>query len=386
VRPGSQFNNNGPIDVYGDLLVNGAFANNATITIDRGVGQFQSATTGTGTGAIVIGEAATLAFTGFFANNSVAFEPGETGRLLIGTPFVADTLKTIIGFDAGDSISIPGQGAGVAWQQAPDTGNAPSGVLVVANATGGTLAAIPFTGAYDPGAFAIAYDAGTDLTTITTSKAPPPPPVTETEKPTTKQPVVVQSTDPVLDLDFHGFRDLKGKTANGPNDVTLELTKTTIRDTALQRADFLDGSLVFGGDNPDGRYVPDLEASQIARMYYTVLGRAPEFAGAYGWVVDQMQARNLSIRDLAPGFYNSPEFKQRFGENTTDQEFVSLLYRNVLGREAEPGGVQFWTGRLASGVDRAEVVVGISESFEHQAIRFNDIEANGIRFFGDPFL
>ena len=93
-----------------------------------------------------------------------------------------------------------------------------------------------------------------------------------------------------------------------------------------------------------------------------------------------------TIRDLAPGFYTSPEFTARYGTGTTDQQFVSLLYRNVLGRDAEPGGIAFWTDSLARGTGRAEVVVAISESYEHQVIRYAAIEQNGLLFADHPFL
>jgi hypothetical protein len=44
-----------------------------------------------------------------------------------------------------------------------------------------------------------------------------------------------------------------------------------------------------------------------------------------------MEERNFSIQQLAPGFYESPEFKARYGEGTSNQQFVGLLYQNVLG-------------------------------------------------------
>jgi hypothetical protein len=93
------FINNGPIDVDGNLLVTGTFINNSTITIEHGVAQFQSASSGSAAAAIVLGEDATLAFTGFFANTSVSFAAGENGRLLIGAPYAANTLRTVNGFD-----------------------------------------------------------------------------------------------------------------------------------------------------------------------------------------------------------------------------------------------------------------------------------------------
>jgi hypothetical protein len=47
---------------------------------------------------------------------------------------------------------------------------------------------------------------------------------------------------------------------------------------------------------------------------------------------------------------------------------VQLLYRNVLDREGEPGGIDFWTNSLDSGLaTRTDVVIAFSESLEHQA-------------------
>ncbi len=383
VAPGAGFINNGPIDVDGNLLVGGGgfFTNNSTITVQHGVAEFQSIQPGNGSAAVVIGEEGTLSFSGFFTNSAISFAAEENGRLLIGSPFAANTLRTVIGFDAGDSISIPGQGVAVQFQQAPAAGGAPAGTLVVGGANGATLATIPFTGAYEPGAFKVTYDQGANRTVIETTKVSPPPPP---PPPTGDLQTVTQ---PVLDLNEYGVRDLAGRTVNGPNDVTLRLHDVTIRDTVLQRADFLDGELVFDGTSPQGRFSPDLEAAQIARMYYTVLGRGPEFSGAHYWVHDIMEGKNFKLEDLALDFYTSREFRARYGENTGDQEFVTLLYRNILGRDptGDPG-LNFWLDALGRGVSRPEIVVGISESVEHKTIRFAAIEQNGIQFLGDPFL
>lgn len=381
ILPGSSFVNNGPINVDGSLLVTGGpFVNNSTISIQHGTAQFQSVSPGAGAASVIIGEDATLAFTGFFANTTVSFAPEENGRLLIGAPFAANTLGDVNGFDKGDILVIPGQGTNVQWQQAPADQGAPRGTLVVGNSTGGTLAAIDFTGTYEPGSFTATPDPATGLTTIETSKVGVPIGGDGDDGGTS------QTSQPVLDLETHGFRDIKSKVVNGPNDVTLEVTNFKVRANALQSADFLDGSLVFDGSSPDGRFTPDLEAAQIARMYYTVLGRAPEFKGAHDWVETIMEPQNRSIQDLAPGFYNSEEFKIRYGEGTSDVEFVRLLYRNVLGREGEQAGVDGWTQKLAAGGSRAEVVASISESAEHKLIRAEDVGENGIKFYDQAFL
>jgi hypothetical protein len=374
VQPGSVFVNNGPIDVDGNLLVTGFFTNNSTITVEHGVAQFQSASSGSAAAAIVLGEDATLAFTGFFANTSVSFAAGENGRLLIGAPWAANTLRTVNGFDQGDIIAIPGQGIAVQWQQAPADQGPPSGALVVGGAGGATLANIPFTGTYEPGAFAIAYDPATNLTTITTTKG-----IDE------KRDGTGDST-PVLDLSEYGRLDLRGVTVAGPNDVTLALHDTTIRSGALQRADFLDGALIFDGTTPAGRWDLKEEAAEIARMYYTVLGRAPEFDGLHYWVENVMEGLNFSLDQVAPYFYDSREFKARYGEGAGDAQFVTLLCQNILGRDpAGDPGLQFWLNSLAQGTSRPDIVVGISESPEHQTRRAADID-NGIKFFDHPWL
>ena len=61
-------------------------------------------------------------------------------------------------------------------------------------------------------------------------------------------------------------------------------------------------------------------------------------------------------------------------------------YRNVLGRDptGDPG-LNFWLNNLASGTPRPDIVVGISESEEHQDIRASVID-NGIQFLDQPFL
>lgn len=50
-----------------------------------------------------------------------------------------------------------------------------------------------------------------------------------------------------------------------------------------------------------------------------------------------------------------------------DAQLVAQLYANVLHRAPDAGGTTYWTQNLASGMSRAEMLVGISESPENQA-------------------
>lgn len=367
---GSVFRNTGTIEVSGTFVANGpgTFVNNGTFGVDGGVALLNNLTYGQAGSSFII-EGGTLELNGY-TNSSVSFVPGTNGRLLFDQPGAANAVASIKGFDKGDEIVIQG---GVA--SANYIGDAAGGTLFLADAAGAEVGRIPFAGAYALADFAFAPAPG-GKTAIGSNKAPPPPPDVTAG---------VATTAPVLDLDDYGRRSAT-YAVNGENDVTINLPRgTAVRGTELSRADFLDGSVVFDAASPGGRYVPDEDASAIARMYYTLLGRAPEFAGEKYWV-GIMDTYGYGIQTLAPYFYNSAEFKARYGENTGDAEFVGLLYRNILGRSGEQEGLAFWQGQLASAVGRDTVVVAISESIEHQAIRYEAIERGGIVFSGDPFL
>lgn len=68
---------------------------------------------------------------------------------------------------------------------------------------------------------------------------------------------------------------------------------------------------------------------------------------------------------MAVFFTQSPEFAESYGD-PSNLDFVRIMYRNVLGRDGEPGGVEFWTGELDSGKrSRATVLLNFAESPEN---------------------
>ena len=62
---------------------------------------------------------------------------------------------------------------------------------------------------------------------------------------------------------------------------------------------------------------------------------------------------------------HSNEFVNKKLSNT---EFLKVLYRTFLGREAESGGMQFWLGKIYSGMSRDEVAAGFASSNEFRNI------------------
>lgn len=85
----------------------------------------------------------------------------------------------------------------------------------------------------------------------------------------------------------------------------------------------------------------------IERLYPATLARDPDLPGLHYWV---NQARAGQTMDsIADQFWQSSEFTARFGADLSDSAFVTVLYRNALGREPDDSGQAHWGGELAAG-------------------------------------
>ena len=105
----------------------------------------------------------------------------------------------------------------------------------------------------------------------------------------------------------------------------------------------------------------DVYDAQVFRIYQAMLAREPG-DGLDFWA-EQLFDQSLDVVSMAAGFESSTEFQTTYG-GLSDSAFVNLLYNNVLGRDADPGGEAFWLNELSTGSTRAEVAAGFSESNE----------------------
>ena len=112
---------------------------------------------------------------------------------------------------------------------------------------------------------------------------------------------------------------------------------------------------------------PEYRLRQIEpaiRLYYAALARPPDYVGLQNWS-SALQAGTLSLTGAADQFASSTEFLLDYG-SLDNTGFVQQLYRNVLGREADPDGLANWVGQLNDGASRGTVLIGFSESPEFQ--------------------
>lgn len=137
------------------------------------------------------------------------------------------------------------------------------------------------------------------------------------------------------------------------------------REVGLSRPDLL----ILFSDSPENilrtgtREPLDSKQSQILRIYQAVFGRLPDADGMEFWTTEYRNGR--TYENIASFFAISPEFRTAFGESPTDEEIVEALYRNVLRREGETEGVQYWLTRRRDGLSIVELLTLFANSPEN---------------------
>ncbi|MEO7649999.1 MAG: DUF4214 domain-containing protein, partial [Bryobacteraceae bacterium] len=102
----------------------------------------------------------------------------------------------------------------------------------------------------------------------------------------------------------------------------------------------------------------------ITNAYTAVLGRDPDYAG-WRFAFDSIRSGQPRL-GIVNSFIVSPEFVNTYG-NLTNQQFVPLVYQNVLGRQPDSTGLLFWLGQLESGTSRGQMMEAFFLSDEYTA-------------------
>ena len=121
-------------------------------------------------------------------------------------------------------------------------------------------------------------------------------------------------------------------------------------------------------------------AGQAYRIYKAAFDRAPDLAGLGFWI--NAMDKGAALTGVADGFIGSTEFQSRYGA-ASDTDFIRLLYENVLDRQPDAGGYQFWQDAMGRGLSREGLLIEFSESPENKA-NVAGLIANGIEY--TPFI
>ena len=104
---------------------------------------------------------------------------------------------------------------------------------------------------------------------------------------------------------------------------------------------------------------------KIFRLYQATFDRFPDYKGIEYWITKNSSGEN-SYRQTAHSFILSDEYKNKYGAETSNEDYLSNLYSNVLNRNPDDLGFNYWLGQLnTKSESRVEVLMGFSESNEN---------------------
>lgn len=102
--------------------------------------------------------------------------------------------------------------------------------------------------------------------------------------------------------------------------------------------------------------------AEMALLYHAAFERAPDIGGLNFYL-----GAGVTAATLAQAIVASPEWAGDGLNTPSVSTFVQTLYRQVFEREADSGGLAFWSAQLASGsVSRADVLLAFALSGEHR--------------------
>ncbi|WP_346799132.1 DUF4214 domain-containing protein [Halomonas sp. Bachu 37] len=101
--------------------------------------------------------------------------------------------------------------------------------------------------------------------------------------------------------------------------------------------------------------------SLVQQLYLAYYGRPADPGGLAYWS-EQLQANDGNLDSIINFFGDSDEFTQRYGDQEPT-ELVNNLYQQLFGRDAEEGGLEFYTEKLNSGeLTLAQIASTISQN------------------------
>jgi hypothetical protein len=114
----------------------------------------------------------------------------------------------------------------------------------------------------------------------------------------------------------------------------------------------------------------------LVRLYKAYYKRWPD-AGGYDYWIRKMK-NGATLTSVSDYFAKSSEFQRNYG-SLSNEQFVSLVYTNVLGRVGDQQGYEFWLKRLNDKkITRGGLMIQFSESSEFKRKYGLDCELVGV--------
>lgn len=108
----------------------------------------------------------------------------------------------------------------------------------------------------------------------------------------------------------------------------------------------------------------DRASAFVTRLYTQCLGREAEVSGLTYWTT-RLTNQTVTAREVARTFFFGSEFANR---NYSNSEFITRLYRTFMGREPEYSGLNYWITRINNGTSLNEVLNNFASCPEFASI------------------
>lgn len=107
------------------------------------------------------------------------------------------------------------------------------------------------------------------------------------------------------------------------------------------------------------------KSGEIFRIYNAAFSYFPDPDGLKYWIENYTKKKD-DYKDITKSFILSKEFISKCGNNISNNLFVEKIYTNVLGRDYDIEGFNYWTGNLDNNIEeRWSVLWNISQSNEN---------------------
>ena len=146
--------------------------------------------------------------------------------------------------------------------------------------------------------------------------------------------------------------------------ATYGINPGSVTDGQYNMGAHISGDKVTTGTGKDAVTTPAAVAKAdadafVKHLYKEILGREADAAGLKNWS-DKVVVGTKGV-EVAASLMASAEFQ---GKNLSNEAFVKVIYRALLGRDADPSGVATWTEQLAGGKTRAAVLQALCANAE----------------------
>lgn len=97
----------------------------------------------------------------------------------------------------------------------------------------------------------------------------------------------------------------------------------------------------------------------VTQLYKNILGRTPDSGGLTAWV--NALENGSAAKNVVASFFNSREYSNK---KTSDSQFVTDCYHGYLNRNPDTSGYNYWMRKLEGGAGRQAILNGFGNSAE----------------------